>query len=126
MKKRKKLIDWEKTAHKEKIFIAVLFSAIFVLALYIGYDIYDSFETRDETSYLNGAVISLTKEKSQLSLEIDELTNTLDFITEQKEHLDAENTNLSSELTDLQVDYDELEEDYEALQDDLDDCEDSL
>ena len=114
---------------KEKILVAVLFSVIFLLAIYIGYDIYDSFQTQDETSYLNGAVISLSKEKSQLLLERDSLNATVNTLTQQKTQLNTENNELIADKESLTLELEELQDDYDALsgelaavEDDLDDC----
>ncbi len=104
-KKRGKLIDWKQTAHREKLSIVVLSLVIVFLTLYIGYDIYDSFETKDETGYLNSAVVSLTNQKSSLLSEIE-------LLNELQEDYDA-----------LQEDYDALETDLTACEEDLDDCE---
>jgi cell division protein FtsL len=77
MKKRgkKKIVDWQKLAHKEKILIVILAVIIVFLAFYIGYDVYNSFKTKDETSYLNSAVVLLSHEKSELLSQIQELNH---------------------------------------------------
>ena len=125
MKKRgvKKLINWKRLAHKEKILIVVLAIVIVSLAFYIGYDIYNSLKTKEETSYLNSAVISLSTEKSKLLSDIEELNNSVEFLEERNEALDLKNDDLTTELADLQKEIDALEEDISALEDDLDDCE---
>ena len=121
-KKRKKIINWESKAHREKIFIMVLISVIVLLTLYIGYDIYDSFQTKDETSYLNSAVIRLSEEKSQLVLERDAFNQTVILLTQQKTQLIAEKGDLTSELAALQEDYDALSQELQGVEDDLEDC----
>ena len=115
---------------KEKILVAVLISVIFLLAIYIGYDIYNSFNVKEETDFLNGAVISLSKEKSQLLLERDSLNATVNTLTQQKIQLNTENNeliadkaSLTLELEDLQDDYDALSDELAAVEDDLNDCE---
>ena len=121
-KKRRKFIDWEKKAHKEKVFIVVLFFAILLLTFYIGHSVYTSFQEKDKTDFLNGAVILLTKEKSQLNLEIENLNDSIVLLTQQKDQLNTDNTNLALDLADLQDDYDALEEELAGVEDELEEC----
>ena len=125
-KKRGKLIDWKQTAHREKLSIVVLSLVIVFLTLYIGYDIYDSFETKDETGYLNSAVVSLTNQKSSLLSEIELLNSTITNLTPEKTELIEDNFYLEADLNELQEDYDALQEDYDALETDLTACEEDL
>ena len=125
--KRKKIIDWQKKAHKEKVLIAVLMSVTVLLAFYIGYDIYDSLQTKTETetqiSYLNGAIVSLNQERDQLTSERDTLDQTVDTLTQQKAQLTTDNAALTSDLDTLEEDYDACSVDLEEVEDDLDACE---
>jgi len=111
---------------KEKIFVAVLFSVIFLLAIYIGYDIFQSFHVKEETGYLNSAVVSLSKEKSQLLLEIDNLNATVNTLTQQKTQLNTENNELIADKGSLTLELEELQDDYDALSDELATAEDAL
>lgn len=127
MKKgRKKFIDWQKKAHREKIIITILIFTIVLLTLAFGYDMYVSFETKAETDFLNGAVILLNKEKSQLILEQEDLNQTIASLSQQKDQLNTENNGLTLDLNELQEDHDALEEELAGVQDDLEDCEDDL
>jgi len=121
--KRKKIIDWQSKVHREKIFITILISAIVVITFVLGYSIYDSFQTKDETSYLNSAVIRLSEEKSQLVLERDDLNQTINMLTQQKTNLVIEKNDLTSELSALQDDYDALSAELQVVENDLEDCE---
>ena len=55
--KKRKRISWEEKSKKEKIVIIILAAVIAVLAIYLAYDVYDSFKTKEETSFLNSAVV---------------------------------------------------------------------
>ena len=125
-KRKKKLSDLGIKLQREKTIIIILISITVLLALFIAYDVYKSFETKGETDFLNGAVISLSKDKSQLLLEIEDLNQTVDTLTAQKLQLNADNSNLASDLSDLQDEYDALEEDLQTANDNLDDCEELL
>ena len=129
MKKRGKFIDWQKKAHKEKIFITVLIIGIVLLTLYLGYDFYDSFKTKAETeteiSYLNGAIVLLNEEKSQLILEQDTLNQTVTLLNQQVIQLISDKGDLTLELDELQEDYDTCSAELQDVEDELDDCEPS-
>ncbi|MCK5624757.1 hypothetical protein KAI04_02865 [Candidatus Pacearchaeota archaeon] len=114
--------DGKRTA-KEKILITVLISAIFLLTFFFGYDLYNSFETKAETDFLNGAVILLSEEKSELMIERDNLSQALDLLTQQKVQLDADYSGLNSELAELKENYATLSGELETAKDDLEDCE---
>lgn len=128
-KKRKKIMNWEIKAKHEKILIMVLIPTIVVLALVLGYGIYDSFETKaeteKETNYLNSAVILLNEEKSQLISERDALDQAIILLTQQTEQLTTENSGLTSELATLQADYDTCSASLQRTKDNLEDCESS-
>ena len=127
--KKKKIINWQRKEHKEKILIVFLISAIVAIALVLGYGIYDSFQTKAETetemSSLSGAIVSLNEEKSQLVTERDALDQTVILLTQQKTQLSTEKSNLTSQLSTLQDDYDKLSVKLKNVEDDLDDCESS-
>jgi len=123
--KKKKITDWQKTADHEKILIVVLISVIFLLAIYIGYDVYNSFHTKKEASYLNSAVISLNQERSELVAEIEALEDSVASLTQQNNQLTTDNSALESDLSTLQSSYDALQEDLDTCEDELSDCESS-
>ena len=125
--KKGKSINWEKKAKKEKIFIMILVSAIVLLTLYLGYDIYASFQTKAETEAeigsLNGAIVLLNEEKSQLTLERDDFNQTVTLLNQQVIQLISDKGDLTLELSTLQEDYDALSEELQEAEDDLEACE---
>lgn len=129
MKKRKST-NWEQKAHKEKIFITFLIIAIALLALYLAYDIYASFQTKAETEAeigsLNNTISSLTQEKNQLILEQEALEQTVTLLNQEKTQLIAEKEDLTSELATLQTTYDTCSAELQTAEDDLETCEAAL
>lgn len=123
--KKKKLTNWETTAQHEKIFIAALVAVIFLLIVYIGYDIFQSFHTKDETSFLNSAVVSLNQEKSELLSQINNLNQTAIVLTDKVLELTEEKSNLTSQVSTLQTNYNSCIANLDDCEDDLDDCESS-
>ena len=129
MKKGRFTKDGKRTK-KEKILITILISAIVVLALGLGYDMYTSFKTRAEARIeigsLNSNVIALNQEKDQLILERDALNQTVISLNQQKTQLIADKNELTTDKDDLTSQLATLQENYDALSLELQGVEDDL
>lgn len=132
---KKKLVKKLDKFHKKKnkLIVTILISAIVLLTLALGYDMYTLFKTKADAeatqSALNENIIFLTQERDQLLVErtnlfeeLEHLNQTIINLNNQKNQLITESNSLTSDLEILQDKYDSLSEELEETESELEAC----